>query len=84
VCHDCGADTLETGEDYILRDPVWAATGLEPDGGMLCVDCVETRLGRRLQPEDFSDVYINQIRREDGPPRLRSRMLGREEASPGP
>lgn len=79
-CVDCGADILETGEDYLVHDLVWDATGLEPEGGMLCVGCVEKRLGRRLRPEDFPDVYINRIRREGGPPRLRSRMLGREEA----
>ena len=28
--------------------------------GMLCVGCVEERLGRRLQPDDFTDAEINQ------------------------
>jgi hypothetical protein len=37
----------------MLKDTVWAETGLGPDGGVLCLDHIEARLGRRLQPDDF-------------------------------
>ena len=29
-CVDCGADTRAAGEDYMLRDLVWAETGMDP------------------------------------------------------
>jgi hypothetical protein len=36
-----------------VKDEVWAQTGLAPDGGTLCVGCIEKRLNRKLQPNDF-------------------------------
>jgi hypothetical protein len=53
LCVDCGVDTLATGQYYIVRRPVWAASGLGRQDGMLCLDCLERRLGRRLRNEDF-------------------------------
>jgi hypothetical protein len=50
-CVDCGADFDEY--DYRVEDAVWAAGGLEPDGGKLCIGCLERRLGRRLKRDDF-------------------------------
>jgi hypothetical protein len=74
LCGDCGVNTIEIGEYYALRDPVWAETGMEPDGGMLCIGCVEMRLRRRLTPDDFAPASVNLM----GSERLRSRVLGRE------
>jgi hypothetical protein len=37
-----------------LEDDVWAATGLAPDGGVLCLPCIERRLGRQLEVTDFA------------------------------
>jgi hypothetical protein len=53
-CLDCGVNTAEIGEYYMLRDELWAATGVAPDGWMLCVACAEKRLGRRLVPTTSS------------------------------
>jgi hypothetical protein len=41
-------------EVYTVRNSVWAAAGMEPMGGCLCVGCLEKRLRRRLTPKDFS------------------------------
>jgi uncharacterized protein DUF2695 len=49
-CLDCGADF---DERYMVKDAVWAAGGLEPDGGKLCIGCLERRLGRQLNRDDF-------------------------------
>jgi hypothetical protein len=38
---------------YIVHDHVWKAAGMEPWGGVLCVGCIEQRIGRRLTPDDF-------------------------------
>jgi hypothetical protein len=43
---DCGADTLEIGDYYMLHDELWLEANRDDDG-MLCFDCVETRLGLR-------------------------------------
>jgi hypothetical protein len=59
ACLDCGTDTIEAGEYYILRDDVWLSTGVKRDGGMLCIGCVESRLGRRLNRSDFTSAGIN-------------------------
>jgi hypothetical protein len=55
-CLDCGIDTYEAGEYYVVRDEIWP---LPVDGGMLCVGCLEKRLGRRLQRADFTDAPLN-------------------------
>jgi hypothetical protein len=40
-------------EVYMVRNEVWAAAGMEPYGGCLCIGCLEKRLGRRLKPKEF-------------------------------
>jgi hypothetical protein len=78
VCKDCGIDAVEAGEWFMLRDDVWAQAA-ESDA-VLCIGCVEVRLGRRLAPGDFLDVPLNQCR---GSARMRSRLLGLDETKAG-
>jgi hypothetical protein len=62
ICADCGVDTVDIGEYYMLHDEVWSATGMptEPDlRSYLCVGCVEGRLGRILSRADFTDAPLN-------------------------
>jgi hypothetical protein len=56
-CVDCNRNILS--ERYMVRDAVWAAAGMTPDGGCLCVECLERRLGRQLNHTDFIDGFIN-------------------------
>jgi hypothetical protein len=56
-CIDCGKDTDESGEYYSIRDDVWAASGLAPNGGMLCLACLERRIERPLTAEDFTALW---------------------------
>jgi hypothetical protein len=72
-CVDCGVDTLDAGEYYAVSEAVWP---LDPLGGMLCIGCLEDRIGRRLTPVDFTDAPINSARGSSA--RLRSR-LGRDD-----
>jgi hypothetical protein len=37
----------------MVHEHVWAASGLGPDDGVLCIPCPEQRLGRKLALEDF-------------------------------
>lgn len=77
TCRDCGADTEALGEFYMLRDEVWGETGMGPDEGMLCVGCVEGRLGRRLGPADFTHVVVNLVWPENMRALKSSRLLDR-------
>ena len=56
-CLDCGADTHESGEYYMVSDDVWAASGLAPNDGMLCLTCLERRIKRPLTRKDFTCVW---------------------------
>ena len=63
ICMDCGADTDEIDEYYSVTEQVWeSATQTQGDGkGMLCVGCLETRIGRQLTPADFPDAPVNDV-----------------------
>lgn len=58
LCMDCGVDTGKIGEHYMLKDHVWFSV-VESNKGMLCVGCIEQRLGRRLIADDFNNSYVN-------------------------
>ena len=52
LCLDCGVDTGAIDEYYMVTHELWACAN--PDGaGMLCIGCLEKRLGRELTPDDF-------------------------------
>ena len=41
-------------EVYHVKDKVWFKAGMRNWNGCLCVGCLEQRLGRQLQPNEFS------------------------------
>ena len=52
----------EFSEVYMVRPAIWEVAGMEPDGGCLCIGCLEKRLGRTLTPRDFPRHHpFNQI-----------------------
>jgi hypothetical protein len=57
VCHDCGVDTLGLGEYYMVHSWIWEVYGT--GDGMLCVGCLEARLGNELVGSDFLDCELN-------------------------
>jgi hypothetical protein len=59
-CHDCGMCTLCNNEYYMVDNGLWD-TATEDFGGhgMLCIGCLEARIGDRLQADDFPDLPIN-------------------------
>ncbi|MNU36373.1 hypothetical protein D3C71_249880 [compost metagenome] len=59
VCVDCGQHTDLLNEYYHVHDEVWAEAGTDEAESMLCIGCLETRIGRQLTPADFSDAPIN-------------------------
>jgi hypothetical protein len=57
-CLDCRVDTVAIDEWYRVRNEVWAAAN-PSEHGMLCIGCLEARLGRRLSRRDFMKCYLN-------------------------
>ena len=58
-CVDCGVDTSAIDEWYVVRDELWVAANSSRDG-VLCVGCLEERLGRRLSRSDFTSCEVNE------------------------
>ncbi len=61
LCADCSVDVLP-GHWYVVEDTVWAAAmaaggaagrARRPRAEFLCLDCLEHRLGRRLDVADL-------------------------------
>jgi len=55
-CKDCLVDTFETDEYYMVTDEIW--NEIAPDDKhnadyYLCIGCIEKRLGRHLESQDF-------------------------------
>jgi len=69
VCVDCGVECWPW-EMFMLTDAVWAETGAGE--AVLCIGCVEDRLDRVLEPDDFPPVSLNDDRPVDSV-RLRTR-----------
>jgi hypothetical protein len=61
-CLDCRNDTasLTNGafEYYMVHNALWAKANPQING-MLCVGCLENRIGRQLMSDDFTDMPIN-------------------------
>jgi len=73
LCLDCRVDTGKIGEHYMLIDETWGLTGLGKYG-MLCIEHVEDRIGRKLVPSDFNNSYLNRPRTGILSQRLMDRM----------
>lgn len=62
LCEDCRTDTGKIGEFYFVHTTLWL-TVMHSIDGMLCVGCLEGRLGRTLTARDFTDASINHSQR---------------------
>lgn len=58
LCLDCRVHTGEIHEYFMVHDDVWLEANPASDG-MLCLGCLEKRLGRPLVAEDFTDAPVN-------------------------
>jgi hypothetical protein len=56
ICQDCGLDTRNY-EYYSIKTEIWST--VTKQSGMLCISCLEKRLGRELQGEDFLECPLN-------------------------
>lgn len=86
-CLDCGVNTGPTEEYFMLRHELWRRLVSRRDrGGMLCLRCVELRLGRGLCRADFLPVPANeqQARLCEGlAKRLAAQVPAKLRAAPG-
>ena len=81
-CWDCGFNTLHGHEYYMVDNELWESATIYAANDnhcgtdvMLCVGCLENRIGGVLTPGDFPDYPIN---RGFFPmsPRLMNRVTG--------
>ena len=72
-CIDCGSDTHQLAEYYMVHHDLWESAGATD--GMLCIACLEERLDRNLAPGDFLRCPVNDNPRRRSH-RLRSRLRG--------
>lgn len=61
ACLDCKVNTGDIEEYYMVTEHVWRQTGLGTHDGMLCIGCLEARIGRRLVNVDFLHAPVNVI-----------------------
>jgi hypothetical protein len=58
LCHDCKKDLTKNPRDYFsVTDAIWAKYGVGRN--MLCMTCLEERMGRRLERADIHDCPIS-------------------------
>jgi hypothetical protein len=74
LCKDCTKSTSKMDEYYMVKDEIWLEAGMEPDSGMLCIGCLEERIGRQLTNPDFKDLPINNPSFFDQSRRLKNRL----------
>lgn len=79
-CRDCSFDTLKGAEYYMVSDEVWSKAGMGARSGMLCIGCLETRLGRPLNALDFPmTIHLNRY-----PGRRSARLIAAMDLAPVP
>ena len=59
----------------MVQDEIWR-TAVASGPGMLCIGCLEARLGRTLVKGDFTDVPVNDIYPVQHSVRLMMRITG--------
>ena len=77
-CVDCDMWTSsvtrqgEGGEYYMVQHELWAQYGA--GDRMLCIGCLELRMGRLLERRDFTDAVVNKIECQPKSLRLMRRL----------
>jgi hypothetical protein len=62
LCDDCSVNTW--WEFYAVKHELWPS-----DANMLCIGCLEARIGRLLTANDFPELPINSL--DDSNPETR-------------
>jgi hypothetical protein len=88
-CADCGIGTLTANEWYMVKDEIWMLAWIGrrkpwhdlPGQQILCIGCLEQRIGRTLTSCDFTDVPVNRLDLEHSE-RLQNRLTSAKSAQP--
>ncbi len=74
-CLDCKQCTSTMNEYYMVTTELWTSV-VHERRGMLCVGCLEKRLGRTLNRKDFTNCPLNgdDTWMGEKSPRLRNRL----------
>lgn len=72
LCVDCSENTQL--EHYFAKPEVWFSLAKMTETGMLCIGCLEARIGRKLHKNDFTNAHINDPRRYSKTTRLVDRL----------
>src|SRR5262249_2769118 len=90
---DCGVGTITLGEWYMVHDHVWEQAwlgrrkswhGRVPGQEILCIGCLEKRIGRTLMACDFiPDVPTNEPDKNFMSKRLLGRMTTKQGSMSG-
>lgn len=60
ACKDCGKDTwVDLKDYYMVEDKTWDKYGLGKKCGMLCINCLEQRLGHKLGTHEITFCPLN-------------------------
>ena len=60
LCKDCGKDCFIDDKDYyMVKDEIWDKKGVGTD--MLCMDCMEERIGHKLTKNDILPCPLTEI-----------------------
>jgi hypothetical protein len=80
ICKDCGCDTVKINEYYAVTDEIWNSVVTKEDNDiMLCIGCLEKRMGRQLNNSDFKRCPANIIVGwDEKSPRLIDRITNRK------
>ena len=58
ICMDYGINTHDINEYYMVQNKIWDKVNPQIEG-MLCIGCLEDRMGRKLKPKDFTKCPVN-------------------------
>lgn len=60
MCMDCEKHETEFNEYYMVHSHIWESITVNNEVyGLLCIGCLEDRLGRELRPNDFTGYPVN-------------------------
>lgn len=60
ICMGCGVDTDAIDEYYMVQFEIWKTSVPKwAQRGILCIGCLEDRVGRELTTEDFIEAPVN-------------------------
>ncbi|MFM8269900.1 MAG: hypothetical protein ACKN9V_06890, partial [Pseudomonadota bacterium] len=49
----------EINEYYMVTGALWSRAGMNPTSGMLCIGCLENRVGHELKSSHFKECPLN-------------------------